>query len=79
MLQKIYISNKCCSFDKYESSQLLSTLKIIIFFLQQISILEWFLKDHVTLKSIDAENSELITGINYILNYIQLEYNYFKL
>ncbi len=47
---------------------------------QQISILEWFLKDHVTLKTgvIDAENSALITGINYILKYIQIESSYFK-
>ncbi len=33
-------------------------------------------EDHVTLKSNDAENSALITGINYILKYIEIE-NYF--
>ncbi len=40
-------------------------------FLEQIIILEWFLKDHVTEDwSNDAENSALITEINYILQYI---------
>ncbi len=34
-----------------------------MFIEQQIIILEWFLKDHV---SNDAENSALITEINYI-------------
>ncbi len=43
-----------------------------MFLEQQISILEWFLKDHVTLKSHDAENSALITGMNYILTYIEI-------
>ncbi len=43
-----------------------------MFLEQQISILEWFLKDW----SNDAEN--LITGINYILKYIQMESSYFK-
>ncbi len=44
---------------------------------QQISILEWFLKDHVTLKTgvIAAENVALITGINYIFKYIQVILN----
>ncbi len=48
-----------------------------MFLEQQISISEWFLKDHVTLKT-DAENSALITGINYILNYIQIENGHSK-
>jgi len=30
-------------------------------------------------RSIDAENSALITGINYILKYIQIEIRYFKM
>jgi len=30
-------------------------------------------------KSNDADNSSLITGINYILKYIQTETSYFKL
>ncbi len=34
--------------------------------------------DHVTLKT-DAENTALITEINYILEYIQTEKSYFKL
>ncbi len=42
-----------------------------MFLKQQISILEWFMKDHVTLKTSNvAENSALITGIKYILNQI---------
>ncbi len=41
---------------------------------QQISILEWFLKDHVMEDwSNDAENSALITEINYIWTYIHVE------
>jgi len=40
--------------------------KVLPMFLEhQIIILEWFLKDHVTLKSNDAENSSLITGITF--------------
>jgi len=40
----------------------------------QIIILEGFLKDRVTLKtSNDAENSALITGINYTFTYIHIE------
>ncbi len=35
-------------------------------------------EDHVTLKT-DAENTALITGINNILEYIQIENSYFKL
>ncbi len=50
-----------------------------MFLEQQISILEWFLKDHVT----DWSNgcwkfSFAVTGINYIWKYIQTE-NIFKL
>ncbi len=36
-----------------------STTAAQMFLKQQISILEWFLKDHVTLKSNDAENSAM--------------------
>ncbi len=43
-----------------------------MFFVQQIRILEWFLKDYVTGVMI------YITGINYILKYIQIENSYFK-
>ncbi len=42
-----------------------------MFLEQQISILEWFLKDRNV-----AENSALITEINYILQYITLERRY---
>ncbi len=44
------------------------------FLKQQLSISELFLKDNVTQgRSNDAENSALITEINYILQYIQIE------
>ncbi len=45
------------------------------------SILEWFLKDYVTLKTgeIMLKIQLCITGINYILKYIKLENSYFKL
>ncbi len=48
---------------------------------QQISILEWFLKDHVTLKTevMMLKIQLCITGINYILKYIKIENSYFKL
>ncbi len=42
----------------------------------QVSILEWFLKDHVTLKSNDAENSALPSQQEkgkHILKYIKTE------
>ncbi len=49
-----------------------------MFFEQQIRILEWFLKDHVTgvmMLKIQFE----ITGITYILKYFHIENNYFKI
>jgi len=49
----------------------------LMFLEHQIIILEWFLKDHVTLKT-DAENSALITGKKYILIYITIENSHFK-
>ncbi len=51
-----------------------------MFLEQQISILEWFLKDHVTLKPgvMMLKIQRCITGINYILNYIQIENSYFN-
>ncbi len=44
-----------------------------LFLKQQISILEWFLKDHVTLKTGEMmlKIQLCITGINYILKYSQ--------
>ncbi len=50
-------------------------------FKQQISILEWFLKDQVTLKTgvMMLKIQLLITGINYFLKYIKTENSYFKL
>ncbi len=41
-----------------------------MFLENQISILEWFPKDHVTLKSND---SFAITGLNYISKYTQIK------
>ncbi len=50
-----------------------------MFLEQKISRLEWFLKDRDTEDwSNDAENSALITGINYNLKYITIENSYFK-
>ncbi len=47
---------------------------------QQISVLEWFLKGHVTPKTggNNAENLALITEISYMLKYIKIENSYFK-
>ncbi len=45
----------------------------------QISIWEWFLKDHVTLEVMGAENFAFFLGINYILKCIQIENSYVKL
>ncbi len=45
-----------------------------MFLEQQISILACDTEDW----SNEAENSALITGINYILKYIQIESSYFK-
>ncbi len=44
-----------------------------MFFEQETIILEWFLKNN------DAENSDLITGKNYTLKYVQIENSCFKL
>ncbi len=52
-----------------------------MFLEQQFSLLEWFLKDHVTLKTevMMLKIQLYITGINYILKYIQIENSYFKM
>ncbi len=53
-----------------------------MFFVQQIRILEWFLKHHVTRTRktgvMMLKIQLYITGINYILKYIQIENSYFK-
>ncbi len=46
------------SFNKNVSTTFMIDNNNNVFLEQQISILEWFLKDHMTLK-IDAENSAL--------------------
>ncbi len=48
-----------------------------MFFEQQIRILEWFLKDHVTGVMMLKFSFE-ITGIKLILKYIKIENSYFK-
>jgi len=55
MLQKLSLSYKCCSFELCIHQIILkrtffSTLIIVMFLEHQIIILEWFLKDHVTMK-----------------------------
>jgi len=52
-----------------------------MFIEQQISILELFLKDHVTLKTgeIELNFSFSITGIHNISKYIKVANSYFKL
>ncbi len=52
-----------------------------MFLEQQIGVLEWFLKDHVTLKTgvMMLKIQLCITEINYILKYIHVENTYFKL
>ena len=89
MLQKLCISDKCCSFELSihqgilkKSTQLFSTLIIII-------NVSWAADQHIRMISEgscdtedwsnDAENSALITGINYFIKYIQTENSYFKL
>ncbi len=47
-----------------------------MFFEQQIRILEWFVKDRVTLMM--QKISFVIKGINVIFKYIQIESSYFK-
>jgi len=60
MLQTLSISNKYCSFElsvhqiilkKIVYTTVLNTDKNNMFLEQHISILEWFLKDHATLKT----------------------------
>ncbi len=68
--------------QKYEAAQLFSTLILI----RNVS---WAANQHIRMISEgscdtedwsnDAENSALITEINYILQYIQTENSYFKL
>ncbi len=94
MLRKISISNKCHSFksknpekynvalfpQNYEAAQLFS--KLII------RNTSWTANHHIRMISEescdtedwsnDAENSALITAINYILQYIQTENSYYK-
>ncbi len=66
--------------QKYLAAQLFSTL---------IKSVSWAVNQHISMISEgscdtedwsnDAENTALITGINYTLKYIQIENTYFKL
>jgi len=68
--------------QKYEAAQMFSWLIIVI-------NVSWAANHHIRVISDgscdtedwsnDAENSALITGINYILLYIHIENSYFKL
>ncbi len=88
MLQNISISKKCISVStKILNSKNMIIIRTInnnwapIVTKQQISILLWFLKDHVTLKTavMMLKIQLYITSINYILQYIQTENSYFEL
>ncbi len=59
--------------EKKIYSAVFNIILIINVFEQQIRILEWFLKDHVTGVMMIKKISFEITGINYILKYIQIE------
>jgi len=63
MLQKVSMSNKCCSFELSVHQRILEKYQGFNRIL--IIILEWFLKDHLTLKTgVMMMNSlALITGI----------------
>ncbi len=64
--------------QKYEAAQLFSTF--IIRNVSWAAILDWFLKDHVTLKTgVMMLKIQLWSRINYILTYIQIENSSFKL
>ncbi len=77
MLQNISISDEWCSF-KLSIQRILKIILLRCFqhntynnvFEQHIRILEWFLKDHVT-GVMMLKSSFEITGISYILKYIQ--------
>ncbi len=53
-------------------------LKSAKYYKQQISMLEWFLKDHVTLET-GVMMLKIQICNKYILKYIQIENSYFKL
>ncbi len=86
MLQKISFSDRMLFFWTFCSSKKPEKIRTQLFyniiinnntnvFEQQIRILEWFLKDHVS----KVPKIQLwIKEINYILNYIQVENIYFK-
>ncbi len=81
MLQKCYvfILNKCCSFALLfiEASIKMFSILIIIRNVSRAANqhIRMISVDHVTLN--DAENSDLITEIHYILTYVSIENGYF--
>ncbi len=68
-LQTRFISDKCWSLDLSIHQRILKNV------LSRFKISEGCDTEN---RSNDAENSALITGINYILKYIQIENSYFK-
>ncbi len=96
MLQKIYISDKCCSFELSIRQIILKTRKfcsavfnvVIIIIIIIIKNVFWAANQHIRMISEgscdtedwsnDAENTALITEINYILTDIHIENSYFK-
>ncbi len=77
MLQKLFISDKCWSLDLSIHQRILKKITQLLNIdnnkNQNIRMISEGSEDW----SNDAEKSALITGINYILNYIQIE-SYFK-
>ena len=90
MLQKLCISDKCCSFELSIHQIILKKNIVHKYFVQLYTInVSWAADQHIRMISEgscdtedwsnDAENSALITGINYFIKYIQTENSYFKL
>ncbi len=69
MLQNIYFSKKCCSFELSIHHRILK-----MFLEQQISILEWILMNHATLKTgvMDAESCCRHRNKLHTLKYIKM-------
>ncbi len=85
ILQKISISDKCCSSELSIHQRNLKKIYSAVFNIILIINVFWAANQHIRMISEgscnwsnDAENSALITEINYILKYIQIENSYFK-
>ncbi len=86
MLEKISISDKCCSSElsihQRNLKKIYSAVSNIIIIIINVF---WAANQNIRMISEescdwsnDAENTALITEINYILQYIQIENSYFK-